>query len=173
MAWEDQVVGTDTDLGHDLERRVGLAPVRRRRGDAHERGALAGRTAAGQRQIGQVHDLDANAAGAAGQAGHGCDGGLRGFGQRREHGEVADDPPLAFDEEQRRGAGLAHRIQARTPATLSSIISSSLQLMPARISSQCSLNSGDRLGAAGAPPNCTGVVTRVKGVPSAVAVWPR
>ena len=62
--------------------------------------------------------------------------------------------------------------QAKTPATLSSIISSSLQSMPARISSQCSLNSGDRLGGAGAPPNCTGVVTRVKGVPSAVAVWP-
>ena len=59
-------------------------------------------------------------------------------------------------------------LYASTPATLSSIISSSLQLMSARISSQCSLNSGARFGGAGTPANCTGVVTRVKGVPSAV-----
>ena len=44
--------------------------------------------------------------------------------------------------------------------------------MPARISSQCSLNSGARLGGDGSPANCTGVVTSVKGTPSAVAVSP-
>ena len=64
-------------------------------------------------QIGQVDDLHAGTAGTGGEAGHGGERRLGGFGQCREHREVADDPALALDEEHGRGAGVAHRVTAR------------------------------------------------------------
>src|SRR5579872_3705601 len=123
-----------------------------------------------------MHDLRAGRSGAHRQPTHGLAGRLRRLGQRREHREVADDAALALDEEDRELVGVAHDVGVRyatTPDTLRSMTSSVSQPMAARISSQCSLNSGARLGVAGSPAYCTGAVTIWNAVPSAVAVSPR
>ena len=114
VARQHEVVGPDADLGHDLERGVRLAPVRRRRGGPHERRAPAGRAPAGEREVGQVHHLHARAAGAGGEAAHGGQRRPGRLGQGREHGEVADDAALALDEEQRRRLGIAHAVTHRS-----------------------------------------------------------
>jgi len=67
---------------------------------------------------------------------------------------------------------VVRRPQATTPSILRSRTPCSSRSMLARISSQCSLNSGARLGGAGVPSNCTGVVTNLNGTPAAVAVSP-
>ena len=59
-----------------------------------------------------------------------------------------------------------YRGQPTTPFTLrSTMVSQSRPSFSVRISSPCSLNSGPRLVGAGAPLNCTGVLTSVNGVP--------